>query len=143
MTKVKRYGLTWGRLFFGFERSTIVIKGERYMDRWIIYFIGTLRLHKIYCPDHSRNGELHNHPWWFVTFPLRGYVEITRAEGAWASRAHYVEPYRFHYRPLDYQHRIVALEGNRPTWTIVLTGPRAQKWGFFDGFGNFTPHDKR
>lgn len=141
MTKVKRYGLTWGRLFFGFERSTIAIKGERYMDRWIIYFIGTLRLHKIYCPDHGRNGELHNHPWWFVTFPLRGYVEITCAEGAF--RQHYVEPYRFHYRPLDYQHRIVALEGDRPIWTIVLTGPRVQKWGFFDGFGNFTPHDKR
>lgn len=30
----------------------------------------------------------------------------------------------------------------RPVWTIVATGRRAQKWGFFPEPGRFVPYDQ-
>jgi hypothetical protein len=120
------FGRRWG-----FERSPIVHDGSLYMSRWILYVAGcTLRLHHIMRPDLARS--LHNHPFWFVTFPLGTYRE--EYWDAWYSiigrkLSRTVRAWRPHFRGVDFRHRITYLE--RPVWTIVITGPYRQKWGFF------------
>lgn len=152
------YTWRWFGQRFGFEHSPIYHGDSMYMDRYILYFFGcTLRLHKICRPDHDR--ALHNHPFWFITFPLGGYREVfaispdewppvsVRARecygnGGWIDAARTVRPFCFHFRGVDFRHRIVSLDHDRPIWTIVLTGPYAQKWGFFPDPLTFIPWDK-
>jgi hypothetical protein len=55
-----------------------------------------------------------------------------------------VAPFRFHYRPADFEHYVVR-PIKVPSWTIVLTGPKRDGWGFYPlinvaGAGKFVPH---
>lgn len=122
------------RLFgkwFGFEYSFIFAKGKPYLERWIIYCGGTLRLHRFHDGDEP---VLHDHPWWFVTFPLRGYHEVF--SDAYARR--YVAPFRFHFRSSEHRHFI--LKPSRPVWTVVITGDVSRMWGFWPFPETFIPY---
>jgi hypothetical protein len=71
-----RHSVRWfvdlGRL--GPEFSRVLIDAGNYLDRYILYIFGaTLRLHKFWRGDDNRAP--HDHPWWFITFPLVSYVE--------------------------------------------------------------------
>ncbi len=113
---------------WGFDRSCVYVDGEKYLDRWILYVCGcTLRLHKFYRGDDDRAS--HTHPWWFITFPLGGYLERRYYHGYWLGHR-WVEAFRFHYRPANFEHYVVR--GEKPTWwTIVITGPKRDTWGFY------------
>lgn len=126
------FGRRWG-----FDRSLVSVDGEPYLDRWIVYINGyTLRLHKFYRGDDDRAS--HSHPWWFVTFPLAPYVERLYARGSFVAQR-CVEPWRFHYRPTSFEHYV--LRGVRVPWyTIVLTGPKNDTWGFYPEPGKFVPY---
>jgi hypothetical protein len=139
-----------GRLF-GFERSTIHINEQKYMDRWIVYFgFGTLRLHKFYRGDDDRAS--HTHPWWFVTFPLSAYIESVYAQGVWL-RDRTVRAWRPHFRSSKFEHIVLRAaprhcDGNckpgkcpvtAPFWTIVLSGQRVNAWGFYPMPRHFIP----
>jgi hypothetical protein len=133
------FGRRWG-----FEHSPIIHDGSLYMDRWILYVAGcTLRLHHIMRPDLARS--LHNHPFWFWTFPLGEYREEYwrrnpppfDKHGYCYSRT--VRAWRPQFRGIDFRHRITHLE--RPVWTIVITGPYRQKWGFFPTPDTFVKWD--
>ena len=118
--------------FFNWLFSRRVIVSEDYMIRWHLtperegrrnYF-----LHKMNGPDLGR--DMHDHPWDFTTFILwGGYNESIRlANGAptwtqvpWLSRR---------TRKAEYTHAIKRLH-KRPTWTLVITGPRRREWGFY------------
>lgn len=128
---------------FGFERSTVYTNGARYLDRWIVYFGGTLRLHRFSQGDDAR--AVHDHPWWFITFPLGGYVELVFNPqfGDQVPHIQLVRPWRFHYRPALYRHRVLPM--TRPVWTIVLTGMaqtygRDAVWGFYPKPDEFVPY---
>jgi hypothetical protein len=96
------------------------------MWRWQILRIGRLPrifVHKFLRSDYDR--ALHNHPWAFVSVLLKGeYFEHTE-NGVIHRRAPSVV-----YRPITHRHRVELIE-DRPCWTLFLTGPECQRWGFF------------
>lgn len=122
---------------WGLDRSTVFVDGERYLDRWIVYINGyTLRLHKFYRGDDDRAS--HTHPWWFITFPLSEYTERRFSQGSGGDWFR-VRPWRPHYRAPDFEHYVVF--GKRVPWyTIVLTGPKRDTWGFYPAPGKFVPY---
>lgn len=129
------FGRRWG-----FDRSTVYVEKEKYLDRWILYVNGyTLRLHKFYRGDDDRAS--HTHPWWFVTFPLcRGYAENVYSKGVFVL-PRWVKGWRFHYRPADFEH-YVAFGSPKPWWTFVVTGPKRDTWGFYPSPGKFVHWSK-
>lgn len=129
------------------ERSTIYIEGEKYMTRYIVYaFGGTLRLHKFYRGDDDRAP--HTHPWNFWTFPLASYLEQRFNHGQHVG-VFPVKAWRWHSRAAFHEHIVLGREkahldfsrepfDPRPFWTIVITGPKYNEWGFYDATGKFT-----
>lgn len=134
---------------FGFESTEAKrpIEGK-YLHRWIVYVgVVSLRLHKFYRGD--TDDACHNHPWWFVTFPLSPYRERIYVGKGSGTRT--VKAFRFHYRPAGFRHvvlhgvrrahlqimrgdwaSVVAWESHdRPFYTLVVSGVRMQQWGFW------------
>lgn len=131
-------GFDFLRRRWGLDRSTVYVSDERYLDRWIVYLNGyTLRLHRFWRGDDDRAS--HDHPWaWFVTFPLGMYVEKIFVQGNYIKHR-FVVPWRFHYRPGDFEHYVVR--GVKVPWyTVVVTGPKRQGWGFYPEPGKFVPY---
>lgn len=119
-----------GRFRFGFQRDLVHVKGDPYLQRWILWLGITIRIHKFYRGDQDR--ALHDHPWWFITFPFHSY-----REDYWDSRTQtkdnrLVKRFRFHFRPSDHRH-IVRKISKGPTWTFVITGWKTREWGFWPG----------
>lgn len=93
-----------------------------YLIRWcFITPLFSIRLHKWNAADDHRH--YHNHPWSFITIILKGgYIDkglikdtmLIQGDIAYrkASHYHYVLPQLF------------------PTWTLLITGPKIQRWGF-------------
>jgi hypothetical protein len=134
---------------WGFDRSTVFVNGDKYLDRWILYVAGyTLRVHRFFRGDDDRAS--HTHPWWFVTFPLGAYQERVYRQGVhmWTR---VVEAWRFHYRPAHFEHYVVKgvrldrsdfesgawTWSKKPWWTIVITGVKRDTWGFYPKPGEF------
>jgi len=119
-----------------------------YLRRWILHFAGyTLRLHKFYRGDDDRAP--HDHPWWFITIPLRGYYEsVVRGS---VQMVEWVRPFWPHFRPATYRH--IVLGGAdyfdypdlghwcpaRALYTVVITGRKERPWGFWPGSKTFVP----
>lgn len=97
-----------------------------YMYRWFIFKVGKLPrvyLHRFLRSDEDR--ALHNHPWWFVSILLRGsYIEHNRGGPVRRSAPSIA------YRGLDHDHRVELVPG-KPVWTLFITGPVRQPWGFW------------
>lgn len=106
--------------------------GEPYLERWILWFGCTLRLHHFHKGDDDR--AFHDHPWWFVTLPLNPYLERL-VNG----KRRLVKPFRPHYRPAKHRH-IVELIDDQKVWTFIVTGPKQQEWGFWHE-EDFVPHE--
>ena len=120
---------------------------ELYMIRYLLE-VGparrSLRLHIIFRED--VDNCLHDHPWHFLAFLLwGGYVEevphcrgdgtcVCDMEGFPVRKEVTVKPFRFHWRPLDYKHRIVRLL-KRFSVSLIYAGPIQQHWGFHTNHG--------
>jgi hypothetical protein len=105
--------------------------GRLYIKRLIIFRLPflALMLHRIYLSD---TDCMHNHPWPFVTCILwRGYWEYTPNK---TTPTHYKAP-AILYRPSSYTHRLEVKEDGRPTISLVFTGKKIRKWGFFTPTG--------
>lgn len=105
-----------------------------YMRRYWLFRLGPLqaRLHHILAEDPGRN--LHNHPWPFRTFILRGWYVENRHQ-PYIRRAG--ETYRM--GPNEY-HRISDLAPDG-AWTLFVTFGKRAPWGFKVG-GQFVPHEE-
>jgi len=94
-----------------------------YLRRWRIetpWF--SVRLHHWLHSDDNRSP--HDHPWNFITFVLRGsYID----EGRWERQR--VKAGRAYYRPASHAHWVHLDQGE--VWTLVLTGPKIKRWGFW------------
>lgn len=133
--------LEWRGLKFGFTHDLVWAAEKKYLERWVLWFgAGTLRLHRFWSGDDQRAP--HDHPWWFITFPLRGYWEKVY----WPGRATYirfVKPWRFHYRPANFRHIVLPpMKDERTAWTVVITGGRTRKWGFWPEQNSFIPYNE-
>ena len=104
-----------------------------------------IRLHHIQSADVDR--ELHSHPWPFLSRVLRGgYAEqrpvypqptfYKTLRGSWEEQTYVTwrQPGSWAFRWSGDRHRISDVK--KDTWTLVLTGPRCNQWGFatMDGF---------
>ena len=114
-----------GRWQFGFTHDRIDNGGRPYLERWILWCGGTLRLHRFLASDDDR--AVHDHPWWFVTLPFSAYGEYVEIDGR--ERYREVRPWRLHFRRSHFRHRVEIQRV--PSWTLVLTGPKRREWGFW------------
>jgi hypothetical protein len=126
------------QLLTGRPHQVVGPPDDPYLKRWFLLphtrwcWGGNVYLHEFIRSDDP--DALHNHPWAFVSLCLRSaYVEVsesgrrTRRAGGLAFR-----------RP-GFRHRIEVSAADRPCWTLVVTGPKVQEWGFFCGGGRFVP----
>ena len=110
----------------------IVLDGELYLTR--LNLIKTpwfsVKLHWIHKPDPDR--DLHDHPWVFVSFILRGgYVEY-ESKNPSQEKGKPKSITCFNYKNKITAHRIAEVVPN--TLTLVISGPkdRVKSWGFYD-----------
>lgn len=129
----KRWGQFGDKRWWGFEWSKVLHDDDPYLERWIVYLGGfTLRLHKFWRGDDDRAP--HDHPWWFITFPLKTYMEMIPLPPNPAGIAmigRRVEAFRFHFRPATYRHSVKMEPGAKPFFTFVISGQRSRSWGFW------------
>ena len=117
--------------------------GSLYMERyWLRPYSDdrrgvAMRVHHIVTEDVDR--ELHNHPWDFLSVVLRGgylearpiSVEPDFSEPDGSERVTLVsrKAGSVAFRRATDRHRIVAVQPD--TWTLFITGPKRQWWGFY------------
>lgn len=98
---------------------------------WLIKFVSwALALHWIRKADYAR--DMHDHPWWFVSFVVwGGYKERTleHPEGRWIRRWH------FNYKPSGPKGQHIITEVLPNTLTLVLRGKNKHRWGFYTATG--------
>lgn len=131
------------------------ISGEPYLRRW--HIIPRNRWCNIYLHHFVRSDDdraLHDHPWWSVSFLLKGQLreayfseadqKMTTEEGgnyafSWW-RIRWMWPV---YRPAEHRHRLIVLEGGE-AWTLFITGPVRRAWGFHcpNGWKHQRPYHK-
>lgn len=104
-----------------------------YMRRLYLFSTpwGGLYLHNIRRPDDD--DHMHDHPWSFVSFVLRGgYDEVVNATPAAPVGLRLVRRWRqwsLHRVRAEVAHRIKFVLPD--TWSLILAGPRRRDWGFW------------
>lgn len=108
-----------------------------------VIFFQRFRIHVMYRADEDRDP--HDHPFSFTTFPLNGYFEEVFDPKTGKFLTQVVKPFRTHYRPAEYAHRILGpalltLDGwlldtrEKPKKVTTLVWASAftpRKWGFW------------
>lgn len=137
-------GKLFGRSVLGEQRE------GRDRDVYMVrYWFGPLRFHIMHRGD---AGECpHDHPWWFITFPLTSYVEevlvertrTVSPEHALGTSDHevttlekelrVVKAFRFHFRPAHYAHRILGPLKKTGAWIDGQFFPTGYKLHMTDG----------
>jgi hypothetical protein len=116
----------------GFRHEFIGNQECPYMERWLLQ-LGkfSLRLHHWIASDDDRH--LHDHPWWFITFVLKGgYTDVYDPRFEMGSDRRYKDRLKrgsLRYRPAHHTHTVQVNEGG--CWTFLLTGPKIRDWGFW------------
>lgn len=105
-----------------------------YMKRWFLMNDnqGPVKKRHLYLHNMRRSDadrELHDHPWWFLSFIIwGGYTEETE------SGKERIRPGRIIFRPASWRHRVHLDEGKQ-SWSLVLTGVKERSWGFWTETG--------
>jgi hypothetical protein len=111
-----------------------------YMRRWWFLRLGPLqiRVHHILLADIGR--DLHDHPWPFRTFILRGgYVEAREHAGGVRRRMRLPGTTAAMHRGEFHRIAKVAPGG---AWTLFVTWGQRQGWGFKSPAGAVIPHEE-
>lgn len=122
--------------------------GSMYMERyWLVknFFGFSARVHGIHTPDMDR--AMHDHPWSFISIVMRGaYIETTpnrqntidfHAVGAIGATEPQQERFRgtgsIAFHGFWHRHRVTLVTewDYLPVWTLFITFPKRQSWGFF------------
>lgn len=100
-----------------------------------------LYLHRWFSADNDR--DLHDHPWWFVTWIIRGsYLEHIntisneldqQSRGILSRWQEERKRWSLHAVRLNQCHRVVSFQPG--TVTLILTGRRKRSWGFYTSEG--------
>lgn len=109
-----------------FETKYIGGKADPLLVRRILFsvpFFG-IYLHKFCRSDYDR--ALHDHPWSFISIILKnGYDEETDI-----GLLHH-RPGAVLLRPAEWRHRVIINDPSKPSWNLILKGPRVRRWGFW------------
>lgn len=123
-----------------------------YLTRWelISCRFGAIYLHRFERSDDR--SSLHDHPWNFITMPLRfGYNDCTYNGGTDIAgqptfNRKRMMPFRIYYRPASHIHFVELLwDGatgeDLKAWTLVIRFKYIRWWGFWNK-GIFTRFDE-
>jgi hypothetical protein len=83
---------------------------------------GSIRIHHWLHSDDLRHK--HDHPWWFLTFVLWGGYRDVSESGIDTLRMGSIR-----CRPANHRHSVKVNRGG--AYTLVITGPKKRKWGFW------------
>lgn len=123
-------------LFERFDVPDLDRPERTYLTRWRIVktpWFGIF-VHRFKGPD--TRPTLHDHPWSFVSFVLRGgYDEVTTYTLPLGRRIR-----RVNVKRLGDVHYITRLH-RVPTWTLMFVGPNRRDWGYIDRDGTWTRFD--
>lgn len=114
-----------------FTKTIVGEKADPLMIRYVI--IGCqawgLYLHKFVRSDRDR--ALHDHPWPFVAWILKGgYSEEHDHTIDGKAIIERRVPGDILVRPAEWRHRVILPEGGT-SWSLTLVGRRQRRWGFF------------
>jgi hypothetical protein len=111
-----------------------------YLIRWRLETpFGSFRVHHWLGPDDSR--AFHDHPWWFLTFVIRGcYGDQAPDDSPAGYRTEFLRAPAVRFRPALHRHTVVPCPGG--AWTILVTGRRTRAWGFWPGGTKFVKANK-
>lgn len=129
------------RLLSWLPCMTISNAGAPYLRRYTLLWTPLFRIyiHEILKSDEDR--ALHDHPWPFVSFILRGgYVEHRPAGARWCWPGRVIvhraaDLHRIELRKIMSGIYGYVLPVEIPAWTLVLCGPKCRKWGFMTPLG--------
>jgi len=96
-----------------------------YLRRWKLFprnRVFNIYLHQILLSDER---IYHDHRYASLSFILKGQM----IESIHPDRARRVKPWRFYYRSSTMMH-FLTLFGEKPVWTLFITGPEVKPWGF-------------
>lgn len=96
-----------------------------YLRRWKLFprnRVFNVYLHQILLSDER---VFHDHRYASLSFVLSGKM----IESIAPDRNRLVRPWRFYYRSSTLLH-FLTLFGEKPVWTLFVTGPRTKQWGF-------------
>lgn len=124
---------TIGRRKTGFFRWQFIhdlVNGALYLQRlWIAKTRkGAVALHWFHQPDRAR--DLHDHPWWFVSFVLRGFY-IEELPGGVRRTVRW-----FNFKRAGERGQHSVIYASPGLLTLVIRGPKVRRWGFYtrEGF---------
>lgn len=113
-----------------------------YLQRWWLLPRNPLLnvyLHRITHSDDDR--ALHDHPWSNLTVILRGgYLEVVPSDQSAPGHWDFAGALRTHTRKAGdavlrlrptWRHRLVVPPGSDGAWTLFVTGPVLNRWGFY------------
>jgi len=122
-----------------------------YLTRWELI---SCRWFAIYLHRFERSDDrssLHDHPWDFITIPLRyGYNDCQfnggrDSDGNPTFLRTRMKTFRVYYRPATHVHFVELLQdsnGNeRKAWTLIFRSKYTRWWGFWNN-GIFTRFDE-
>jgi hypothetical protein len=100
-----------------------------YMRRYVLILFGFgLRLHVWYRSDDKR--YLHNHPWNFITFVLKGsYKDFSSVAPHQVVIEDHLKQFSLRWRKAEHLHYVEVPKGG--CITLLFTMPPKQKWGFW------------
>lgn len=103
-------------------------KDNPYAHRYVFIFFGyAIRIHIWKCSDgpveNSNEKHFHNHPWWFITWVIKGSYNDITVQGKELLKTGAIR-----YRKANHLHYVEPNKGG--CITILLTGRPKQKWGF-------------
>jgi len=114
------------------------LSDEPYLTRYYLFlkerkwFPFNIFLHNFHKGDPD---DLHDHPWPYFTFILKGgYYEHTPTGKHWRSAG------TGRFASSRSLHRI-ELEPGVDTWTLFIPGPQLREWGFVDN-GEWKQHEQ-
>ena len=124
--KVKSFQFRW-REKLGHAECPIYGK-MGFNSVWLFHF----DFHRWFRSDDKR--FMHNHPWYFWTFVLKG--SYTDVSGSMENPIRQImKAGTLKFRPANHTHYADVPKGG--AWTLLFTGRKKQKWGFFIKPGQF------
>lgn len=113
------------------------VSWRRPVAKLLQHFGIAVRVHEILRSDAGRHP--HDHPWWYVTVILRGnYIETVYNDAGRLVDVNHWGPGSVLFRKASSWHRLTLPERGS-TWTLFITGPYRQGWGF-NVNGKKVPH---
>jgi len=119
------------------EGTGLVSWWRRPIARTLQAFDIAVRVHEILRSGSARDP--HDHPWWYLTIILKGgYMEARYNDDGYITDADWWEPGSILFRRAGSWHRL-DLPEHTTAWTLFITGPYRQGWGF-NVKGRKVPH---